>query len=550
MAPHDPTVNELTLLRRALVGARDKQASAALPLFLVVGRRGAGKSSLLTHCRLSYVHRSTSKDGRVSTRVSDVAAFVEYDVHEDPRGAERELRVLVDQLALTTRVRPLAGVVVLVPLGDLTGGRADAALRPVLDAVATGCGAHVPIHIVVTQLDAAPGYAELVAATRRDPSVLGVRLPLSRRTDPERWSEPVAKLTDSVLETSVGLLHGSAQRSPLRFGLAIHALAQPLAQWLRQLETPTRGADPLLVRSVMLLSTQDQTSASLAMQAILEDRDLSRVTSRRLTRNALRWTLPTGIGVSVGATALSLALLTPDEAPPPAAEPVPETPEAPVKKPKKPGFVPDTRPPGPKFPPEVCAAAAAASGEWQFQTVVTGTNPGAQSGVGIRGIYSLVLRDDDCELSLSVTKTGHVSAHGVTTTYAKPQLGEDPLDEASVEGTADTRILWLPVMLDLNNTDGTDALKHEMVLGFRTDAGVATRITGEWRQADGARSSTGYWGYLEGGRERIEPAGPAAQSCHVMCRLACGGWSDPPRVDRCRESCAGEPFRVITTCPS
>jgi hypothetical protein len=543
----DPIVNELALLRRALLGARGKQALST-PLFLVVGLRGAGKSTLLTHCGLRYGHQSRS-DGRVTTRASDDAAFVEYDVSEDPRAAKRELDVLTGELAKCTSARPLAGVLVVVPLGQLGSDTHYNALRPVLDAVATRCGARVPIHVVVTQLDLVGGHAEFHAAMHRNPSVLGVRLPLTKATDHNRWNEPIAKLLDSVLETSVALMTGSPKSSPLRFGLGMPALAQPLAEWLRRLETPSRGAEPLLPRSVFLMSTRDPTSTSLAMQAIVEDAALSRVTSRRLTQSALRWTLPTGLPIVVGAAALSTFLMLP-QAPPPeptAPEPQAEMPATPPK-PKK-GFVLDTRPPGPKFPPEVCAAANAASGEWSFQTMVTATNPGQESGIGIRGIYTLVLDATDCDLSLTVTKTGYVSPGGAPKSYAKSQIGEDPLDEASVEGTDATRILWLPVVLDMNNTDGTDPLKQEFVIGFRVEGGVAKRITGEWRQAGSARSSTGYWGYIEGERESIAPAGPGAQACRVQCRLACG-WSEQARVDRCRESCAADLFGAVASCPS
>jgi hypothetical protein len=501
-------------------------AMHTVPVFLVVGRRAAGKSTFVARSGVSR----------------DDASFVEFDVHEDPRAGARELAALIDKLAKSTVARPLAGVIVVIPLGDLASDAHYAALRPVLDAVVTGCGALVPIHLVVTHIDAVPGHAEYVAATSRHPSALGVRLPLVTKPDPNRWTDPIAKLTDSVFETSVALVHGAAKHSPLRFGSGIRALAPALEHWLRRLGTPSRGAQPLLPRSVFLGST-------LAMPAIVEDGGLSRVTSRRLTRSALRWTLPVGLLIFLGAGGTSAFLLRPQPEPEPTApEAIAEAPAETPKK-KKPGFVLDTRPPGPKFPPPVCAAAALASGEWAFQTMVTATNPGNESGIGIRGIYTLALDATECDLDLTVTKTGFVSSAGAPTTYAKPQIGVDPIDEAFVEASGDTQVLWLPVVLDMNNTSGTDPLKQEFTIGFRIDAGVATRITGEWRQAGSARSSTGYWGYLEGGRDGIEPAPASAQVCRVQCRLACG-WSDQARVDRCRESCAADVLLAVATCPS
>lgn len=517
-----------------------KNAPPALPLFVLLGRRGAGKTSFVAHCGLSRGHD---------------AAFVELDVPEDPRARDRDCKAHVAELSKATRVRPLAGVLVVVSLGDLTGDAAYDLLRPALDAMVTGSGALVPVHLVVTQLDLVGGCNEFLAATSRNPSALGVRLPLLTRTDPDRWNEPVASLMDSLFETSIALVNGDARSSPLRFGMSMRGLAAPLAAWLRRLETPSRTAEPLLVRSVFLSSApaRDATPLqSLAMQAIVEDAALSRVGSRRLTRKALGWTLPVGLSISAAAIAGSLfiALRSPPQPEPEPTAPEPEL-ETPAKTPKKkaPGFVPDGRPPGPKFPPEVCAAANAASGEWSFQTMVTATNPGQESGIGIRGIYTLALDATDCDLSLTVTKTGYVSPGGAPKSYAKSQIGEDPLEEASVETTEATQILWLPVVLDMNNTDGTDPLKQEFVIGFRVDAGVAKRITGEWRQAGSARSSTGYWGYIEGERQSIAPAGAGAQSCRVQCRLACG-WAEQARVDRCRESCAADLFLAVTSCPS
>jgi hypothetical protein len=522
-------------------------ALATLPLFVVLGRRGAGKTSLLNHSGLSLRPQA---GGKIPIWASEVAAFVEHDVPDDPRAGVREREALVRELVGLTRTRPLAGVLVVVPVGELDSDAIYAALRPAIDAIVTACGALVPIHLVVTHLDTRGGYAGLVAATSRDPSVLGVRLSLVTKSEPDRWDAPIAKMLDAVLETSIALMNGAARHNPLRFGLGMRELAAPLSSWMRRLETPTRGAEPLLPRSVLLTSTTGANPlTALAMQAIVDDAPLSRVGSRRLTSKALRWTLPTSLAIALPCIGLSLffALRSPP-APEPEPEAPAEAPAAPAKK-KRPGFVPDARPIGPKFPPEVCAAAIAAAGEWKFQTMVTATNPGSESGVGIRGIYTLDLDPTECNLDLVVTKTGHFSAAGSPTTYAKEQVGVDPVEEAFVDASGETEVLWIPVLLDMNNESGTDPLKQEFVFGFRIDGGVATRITGEWRQAGSARASTGYWGYIEGGRESIDPAPASAQVCRVQCRLACG-WGDDKRVKTCREGCTEDVLAQVTTCPS
>jgi hypothetical protein len=432
----DPTVLELALLRRALLGSRlGNDALSAIPLYLVVGLPGAGKTSFLEHCGLSYWYESARPDGRVTTRACDAAAFVEFDAHQEPRGAERDRKVLVDELVKATRARPLAGVLVCVPLGDLRGDASYEALRPVLDTVATGCGAHVPVHILVTQLDIVPGYGEFLGAINHSPSALGVRLPFATHTDHNRWKDPTAKLLDSVLEASVGLISGSAKDTPLRFGLGTRELAEPLAEWLRRLETPSLAAEPLLLRSVFLTSTRGQTGrsasaspdwlvslglgqnlffaspsepevatpfTSLAMKAILDDAGLSRVTSRRLTRSVLQWTLPTGIPVFAGAATLSLlvALSDPSE---PGETPPDLGPTQPVDPPIK--ALPPT------VDPKQCPEIADFVGDWTFRTRVDGSAAGG--GLATIGHYKMHLEvDAECRITADMTKLGWTEPSG------------------------------------------------------------------------------------------------------------------------------------------
>ncbi|MBK6916292.1 MAG: hypothetical protein IPH07_02720 [Deltaproteobacteria bacterium] len=523
---------ELALLRGAIERSRaaGRRLPRELPLHLVVGLADAGKTALLDHCGLQWWFQSPRKGLRVSTRVSDEAAFVEFTAAPDARSDAGETARLARALGQATRTRPLAGVLVCVAVDGLRDDAAFAAARTVLELVVQHCGVQVPVHVVITKLDRMPGHAELAHAIAGSNSALGVQLPLPG--DARRSEAAVQGFVQRVHEVAVGLLHGAAQGTVLRFAMALEALAPALVAWTGRLHAPTRGGEALALRSVYFTSTRDRgpVSASLlppavvalglvpplddrgrdgptplgqhALASIVADAELARPSRRGRTAAVLRWSAPLGLGLAVaGGTAAAVIAALPDQAPPPppvvVAVPAPE-PEAPAK---------------PKVAdPEVdpCAELRPFEGSWAFRTHVDGSTGGG--GIDVVGHYTmnLVVQAATCTLAAEMVKQGWTEADGSFVAHDPVQRSSDILHRMG-DHHAGHVPEWVTVGHAVFARDSDDK-RFDLFLAFgvRDDG----NLVGAFEYlADHSTASRLVWGRITGRRGSEASWDPSLDDC-------------------------------------
>ncbi len=164
-----------TLKNSSLYGGRSERWRRDLPWYLVLGPQGAGKTSLIDHSGLEFPINALERKLARDPSNGDFCDFyfAEQAVLVDTAGrflnqSDSEIdgsawRVLLDQLRLRRRNRPLNGVVVTVPLDTLLGGEAavnDLAqkVRSRLQELRQRLHVEVPVYLVLSKTDRLQGF--------------------------------------------------------------------------------------------------------------------------------------------------------------------------------------------------------------------------------------------------------------------------------------------------------------------------------------------------------------------------------------------------------
>lgn len=141
-------------------GLKRRGSRYRLPLFLVFGPAGAGKSSLLENCGLGL--ESGVRIGDAIWWVGDDAIFVEATI-----GAGHENTVRLVSLLRAVRPRlPLNGMLLVVSPADLTltdgieYGALTQATTEAIREIETGTHAKYPLYLLLSKIDLVPGFQE------------------------------------------------------------------------------------------------------------------------------------------------------------------------------------------------------------------------------------------------------------------------------------------------------------------------------------------------------------------------------------------------------
>ncbi|MBC7211674.1 MAG: type VI secretion system membrane subunit TssM, partial [Pseudomonas sp.] len=164
-----------TLKHSSLYGGRSERWRRDLPWYLVLGPQGAGKTSLIDHSGLEFPINALERKLARDPSSGDFCDFyfAEQAVLVDTAGrflnqSDSEIdgsawRVLLDQLRLRRRNRPLNGVVVTVPLDTLLGGEAAVDelaqnVRSRLQELRQRLHVELPVYLVLSKTDRLQGF--------------------------------------------------------------------------------------------------------------------------------------------------------------------------------------------------------------------------------------------------------------------------------------------------------------------------------------------------------------------------------------------------------
>jgi type VI secretion system protein ImpL len=166
----------VSVLRASYLG-RYVNPLYALPWYMVMGKSGSGKTSVISRCGLNSMLTDVSpQQGSSGTRNCDWFFFRNavvldtagrYAVPQDEGVDEAEWREFLLQLAKYRRKEPLNGMIITVAADTLRGDGSrlldDARrLRRRLDEIMRILGAKFPVYLMVTKLDLPAGMARFL----------------------------------------------------------------------------------------------------------------------------------------------------------------------------------------------------------------------------------------------------------------------------------------------------------------------------------------------------------------------------------------------------
>ncbi|HSY25011.1 MAG TPA: type VI secretion protein IcmF/TssM N-terminal domain-containing protein [Polyangiaceae bacterium] len=154
---------------KEMARVRGRRAARSLPAYLVLGTAGSGRRTFVRALGLSAIEPRASRTG-IESLTRDIslwasqeaiAVVTEGGVPADPE-AQASFEVLLDELRRFRPVRPVDGIVLVVPLGPAVGDfefdAMAAKARRQIDAGIDRLGVRVPIYIVLTKVDQVPGF--------------------------------------------------------------------------------------------------------------------------------------------------------------------------------------------------------------------------------------------------------------------------------------------------------------------------------------------------------------------------------------------------------
>lgn len=217
-ASEDVSALDDRLKQAERVLAQRKQSLYSKPWYLAIGPTGAGKSAWLTGLGLAN-DAIREAEGNGPTVTCDVLLFEEAVVLDVAgRLVTQDLDPEADRMAWAGLLRlllkrrphlPLSGVIVMVPAGALVVTGSDN--RRVLDALHLRLnelggllGGRIPVYLVVTKMDAAPGTIAMLSTLDDDETeqVWGVTFTKAkpdRATQEQGFADVVSRLADQVI---------------------------------------------------------------------------------------------------------------------------------------------------------------------------------------------------------------------------------------------------------------------------------------------------------------------------------------------------------------
>jgi len=246
-----------------------RQSLYSTPWYLVIGPSGAGKSAWLSGLGLANDAIRESEAG-MPTVTCDLLLYEEAVVLDvagrlvtqdlDPE-ADRMAWAGLLRLLLKRRPRlPLSGVVVMVPASALAGAAADhrgvlAALRLRLGELGRMLGGRIPVYLIVTKLDAAPGTIAMLSTLDDDETeqVWGVTFTKAkpdREAQSAGFADLIGRLSEQVI---LRQHHGLDDRGAAGMWMLPRDLSR-LGDGILQLGSSVVEAPSLALRGIYLSS--------------------------------------------------------------------------------------------------------------------------------------------------------------------------------------------------------------------------------------------------------------------------------------------------------
>ncbi len=258
------------ILRSTKMGS----GAISLPWFLLLGPRAAGKTTLLRNSGLSFPMPPPAPTGRGASStshcdfwMSNEAVLVDASGHYvSDDGAQAEWTAFLDQLRRGRSGDPVNGAFLALSAAELVCASDESMaslgkrLRQRLDELARRMDAVVPVYLVVTKVDALPGFLESFSDFRR-----------TDRSQPwgftfdELQGQPraalEARLDELVEAAQARALHRLGQERELWVRERIYelprqlgALRGPLGGLVEEILAPSPFQEPPLLRGVFFAS--------------------------------------------------------------------------------------------------------------------------------------------------------------------------------------------------------------------------------------------------------------------------------------------------------
>lgn len=184
-------------LKSSRLGHKGRDALSVLPWYIIIGPPGAGKTTALRSSGLQFPYAKGGKvKGVGGTRncdwwLTNEAIILDtagrWSTQDDDHD---EWLAFLDLLRKTRPQKPVNGILLAVSLLDLDGGEEEMAslakaLRDRLDEVTGRLDMVVPVYLLVTKTDLAPGFVEMFGDLRDKErgQIWGVTLPLLASPD-------------------------------------------------------------------------------------------------------------------------------------------------------------------------------------------------------------------------------------------------------------------------------------------------------------------------------------------------------------------------------
>jgi type VI secretion system protein ImpL len=279
-----------------------------LPWFLVLGRSGAGKTSLIENADLRFPIDHEIRAEIASLSESEAAGFANWRVagneavlldiagtrfiaHEKRDRLETVLwdRFLANLVRHRPR-RPLNGVVLVIDLAEFAGFSAaerDAyafQVRRTVNDLVERLATRLTVTIAFTKIDQLAGFADFFAAlTAQDREALfGFHFLHEGRHTPDwpqqftsQFSEFASGLHKRLARRLSDLHNGRTRREAFTFSRTLLGLQSPLSSFLEGALSPDKFSTPPLVRGIYFVSTrQENAPRNVFLEAVGQRYDL------------------------------------------------------------------------------------------------------------------------------------------------------------------------------------------------------------------------------------------------------------------------------------
>jgi type VI secretion system protein ImpL len=270
---------------------------ARLPLYLVLGPQGSGKSTLVLNSDLNFLDEH-GQEGKPVPGIGGTRGFdwwlsndaivldlaqrsLQVDADEEPNP---DWAAVLQVLKRQRPLRPVNGVLLVLPVDRVAGpaavdlGVAAARIRAHLHGMAHHLGVRFPVYVVFSGIDRLAGFREFFADLDEDErgKVWGATLEFRRRSVEETQQAidgEVQLLVRQLAERRLGrvgaLPEGLLRERAFAFPLQVEKLREPIRRMLGEAFRPDLGGDSPFLRgfyftSVVPIETPTERPIDLA----------------------------------------------------------------------------------------------------------------------------------------------------------------------------------------------------------------------------------------------------------------------------------------------